>query len=165
MKTLFPLFYMFSAMTLSAAIDVITLPYGESCNIASPAKVASIECFSTVEEGTYSLKRETILSGERQEITSHALTNFTYSVVTTNTLGAATTNTLSRPHPLPFPETMTLYWTNSLITSHATTNVIPCVTAVFTNDVSSGSYIGPGDILFTLEDDTFRGKLYIYLER
>jgi len=153
------------ALSCAAALDVVALGHGESFEVARPAKVAAIECFSDPTNGTWSLKRETVLMGERLEVTEHATTNFAYFVVTTNALGAATTNILSRPHPVPYPDTMTGYWTNATVTAWATTNSTPIVARAFTNAVSAASYLAPGDRLFTLDTDTFRGKLNVYLEQ
>ena len=148
-----------------AALDVITLGHGESFEVARPAKVAAIECFSDPTNGTYSLKRETVLMGERLDVSEHASTNISYSVVTTNALGVASTNVLSRPHPVPYPDTMTGYWTNRAVTAWSTTNAVPIVAAAFTNAVEAATWLAPGDKLFTLEADTFRGKLNIYIEK
>lgn len=156
---------LFAAMAATAAIDVITLGHGESFEVARPAKVAAIECFSDPTNGTYSLKRETVLFGERLDVVEHASTNLAYYVVTTNTLGVASTNVLSRPHPVPYPDTMTGYWTNETVTAWSTTNAVPIVSAAFTNDVEAATWLAPGDKLFTLEADTFRGKLNIYIEK
>jgi hypothetical protein len=60
---------------------------------------------------------------------------------------------------------MTGYWTNATVTAWATTNSTPIVARAFTNAVSAASYLAPGDRLFTLDTDTFRGKLNVYLEQ
>ena len=94
----------------------------------------------------------------------HSWTNFAYYVVTTNALGVASTNVLLRPHPVPYPDTMTGYWTNATVTTWSTTNAVPVVAAAFTNAVEAETWLAPGDKLFTLDADTFRGKLNIYIE-
>ena len=166
MKKMMAIFVAFaSALCADAALDVITLGHGESFEVARPAKVAAIECFSDPTNGTFSLKRETVLFGERLDVSEHASTNLAYYVVTTNTLGVASTNVLSRPHPVPYPDTMTGYWTNATVTAWATTNAVPTVSAAFTNAVEAATWLAPGDRLFTLEADTFRGKLNIYIEK
>lgn len=166
MKKMMAIFVAFaSALCADAALDVITLGHGESFEVARPAKVAAIECFSDPTNGTYSLRRETLLMGERLDIEEHALTNFAYCVVTTNALGVASTNVLSRPHPVPYPDTMTGYWTNQAVTAWSTTNAVPVVAAAFTNDVEAATWLAPGDKLFTLDADTFRGRLNIYIEK
>ena len=155
----------FAALAADAALDVITLGHGESFEVARPAKVAAIECFSNPTNGTYSLKRETVLMGERLDVEELAATNFTYCVVTTNSLGVAATNVLDRPHPIPYPPTMTGYWTNAHVTAWAVTSAVPVVEKTFTNDVSAATWLAPGDRLFTLPDDTFRGRLNVFIER
>ena len=166
MKKMMAIFVAFaSALCADAALDVITLGHGESFEVARPAKVAAIECFSDPTNGTYSLRRETLLMGERLDIEEHALTNFAYCVVTTNALGVASTNVLSRPHPVPYPDTMSGYWTNQAVTAWSTTNAVPVVAAAFTNDVEAATWLAPGDKLFTLDADTFRGRLNIYIEK
>lgn len=137
-----------SALCADAALDVVTLGHGESFEVARPAKVAAIECFSDPADGTYSLKRETVLFGERLDVAEHA-----------------STNVLSRPHPVPYPDTMTGYWTNATVTAWSTTNAVPVVAAAFTNDVDTGTWLAPGDRLFTLDADTFRGRLNVYIEK
>ena len=148
-----------------AALDVIALGPGESVEVSRAGKVAAVECFSTVADGTYNPKRETVLFGERLDVTEHAATNYAYYVVTTNSLGAASTNVLSRPHPVPYPPTMTGYWTNATVTAWATTNAVPIVAGAFTNDVEAATWLAPGDRLFSPAGDTFRGHLNIYVER
>jgi len=166
MKKMMAIFVAFAfALCADAALDVITLGHGESYEVARPAKVAAIECFSDPTNGTYSLKRETVLMGERLDVAEHSWTNFEYYVVTTNTLGVASTNVLSRPHPVPYPDTMTGYWTNATVTAWSTTNAVPTVVKAFTNAVEAATWLAPGDKLFTLDADTFRGKLNIYIER
>lgn len=166
MKKMMAIFVAFAfALSSGAALDVITLGHGESFEVARPAKVAAIECFSDPTNGTYSLKRETVLFGERLDVVEHASTNFAYYVVTTNALGVASTNVLSRPHPVPYPDTMTGYWTNETVTAWSTTNAVPIVSAAFTNDVGAATWLAPGDRLFTLDADTFRGRLNVYIEK
>ena len=166
MKKMMAIFVAFAfALCADAALDVITLGHGESFEVARPAKVAAIECFSDPTNGTWSLKRETVLMGARLDIEEHALTNLAYYVVTTNALGVASTNVLARPHPIPYPDTMTGYWTNQAVTAWSTTNAVPIVSAAFTNAVEAATWLAPGDKLFTLDADTFRGKLNIYIER
>ena len=165
MKKTFALLAALVTFAASAAIDMVALGYGESVDVTYPAKVAAVECFSDPTNGTYSLKKETTVPGVRYDVEEHALTNFTYSVVTTNLTGAVTTNVLDRPHPVPYPETMTGYWTNTVVSAWNTTNAVPISSATFTNAVEAAAYLAPGDRLFTLEGDTFRGKLYIWLER
>ncbi len=164
MKPTFTALAAICCMAASAAIDVITLGYGETVDVARPAKVLAVECFSDPTNGTYNPKRETTVLGVQEVVTDYSATNFTYSVVTTNALGVATTNVLEVPHPVPLPPTMTGYWTNSLVTTWATTNIVPVRTAVVTNDVAASTWLAPGDTLFTPASDTFRGKLYIYIE-
>lgn len=166
MKKMMAIFVAFAfALCADAALDVITLVHGESFEVARPAKVAAIECFSDPTNGTYSLKRETVLFGERLDVSEHASTNLAYYVVTTNALGVASTNVLSRPHPVPYPDTMTGYWTNATVTTWSTTNTVPVVSKAFTNAVGAATWLAPGDKLFTLDADTFRGKLNIYIEK
>jgi hypothetical protein len=166
MRKMLAIFVAFaSALCADAALDVITLGHGESFEVARPAKVAAIECFSDPTNGTYSLKRETVLFGERLDVVEHASTNFAYYVVTTNALGVTSTNVLSRPHPVPYPDTMTGYWTNETVTAWSTTNAVPIVSAAFTNDVGAATWLAPGDRLFTLDADTFRGRLNVYIEK
>ena len=166
MKKMMAIFVAFAfALSSGAALDVITLGHGESFEVARPAKVAAIECFSDPTHGTYSLKRATVLFGERLDVVEHASTNFAYYVVTTNALGVASTNVLSRPHPVPSPDTMTGYWTNETVTAWSTTNAVPIVSAAFTNDVGAATWLAPGDRLFTLDADTFRGRLNVYIEK
>lgn len=150
----------------NAKTELITLGYGESATVLEPAKVVKLETLSTVAGGTSTPKRISLVMSERDVVTDYALTNFTYSVVTTNaTTGAATTNVLFRPHPLPFPDRMTGYWTNTIVRSWSVTNREPCVAAAFTNAVEANGFVAPGDTIFTPATDTFRGKLNIYLER
>lgn len=153
------------ALCADAALDVIALGHGESVEVSRAGKVAAVECFSTVADGTYNPKRETVLFGEHLDVTEHAATNFAYYVVTTNSLGAYATNVLSRPHPIPYPPTMTGYWTNATVTAWATTNAVPIVSQTFTNDVEAATWLAPGDRLFCPAGDTFRGWVYIYVER
>ncbi len=164
MKPTFTALAAICCMAAFAAIDVITLGYGETVDVSRPAKVVAVECFSNPADGTYNPKRETLIFGTELDITQFATTNFTYSVVTTNTLGVATTNVLEVPHPMPLPDIATAYWTNTLVTSWATTNVVPVLTKAFTNDIEAASYLAPGDTIFTPATDTFRGKLNIYIE-
>ena len=165
-KIILLLLILFSFMTMFAAIDVIQIGHGDTYTILSPAKVIGVECFSTVADGTYNPKRETVVMSTEDRVTDFALTNFTYSVVTTNaTTGAATTNVLSRPHPIPYPDTMTGYWTNELVTAWSVTNTVPVLGTAVTNDVEANSFLAPGDTVFCPSTDTFRGKLLIYLER
>ena len=167
MKKLFSaLAILFAATVANAALEAVQIGYGESYTALSPAKVVGIECFSTVPGGTYNPKRETVVMTTEDVVTDYALTNFTYSVVTTNaTTGAAVTNVLSRPHPIPYPDTMTAYWTNSVITAWSVTNTVPVLGTAVTNDVEASTFLAPGDTVFTPSTDTFRGKLLIYLEK
>lgn len=151
-------------IALFAAIGIIELPYGETVEVAEPQKVLAIECLSSVASGTYTPKKETLLMGEEAVVTPHAFTNFTYSVVTTNSLGVATTNVLDRPHPMPLPDVMTAYWTNTVVTGWSETNMVPIVSATLTNAVEASSFLAPGDKLFCPAANTFRGKLKIYTE-
>ena len=146
-----------------ASVDVIRIGHGEAYTVLSPAKVIGIECFSTVDGGTCNPKRETIVMTTENRVTDHAVTNFTYSVVTTNA-ETTVTNVLARPHPIPYPETMTGYWTNSVVTSWSVTNTVPVVGTAITNNVSTNAFLSPGDTIFTPSTDTFRGKLLIYTE-
>lgn len=128
-----------------------------SVEISVPAKVLSLDV------GGASVKFERITSGTEERVTEHALTNFTYSVVTTNaTTGAATTNVLSRPHPIPYPDTMIGYWTNEIVRTWAVTNVVPIVTSAVTNDVETNTYLAPGDAVFSAD---ISGKGIIFIER
>ena len=149
-----------------ASVDVIQIGHGDTYTTLSPAKVIGVECFSTVADGTYNPKRETVVMSTEDRVTDFALTNFTYSVVTTNaTTGAATTNVLSRPHPIPYPDTMTGYWTNTVVTAWSVTNTVPVLGTSVTNDVEANSFLAPGDTVFCPSTDTFRGKLLIYVEK
>ena len=165
MRKLFTITCSLFAIAAIAALDVIALGPGEAVEVSRAGKVAAVECFSTVADGTYNPKRETVLMGERLDVTEHAATNYAYYVVTTNSLGASSTNVLSRPHPIPYPPTMTGYWTNATVTAWATTNAVPIVAGTFTNDVEAATWIAPGDRLFCPPGDTFRGRLNIYVER
>lgn len=165
MRKLFTITCSLFAIAAIAALDVIALGPGEAVEVSRAGKVAAVECFSTVADGTYNPKRETVLMGERLDVTEHAATNYAYYVVTTNSLGAYATNVLSRPHPIPYPPTMTGYWTNETVTAWATTNAVPIVAGTFTNDVEAATWIAPGDRLFCPPGDTFRGRLNIYVER
>jgi len=165
MKHTFAMLATLATFAALAAIDLITLGYGESAEVSHPAKVLAVECRSTVAGGTYTPKRETVVMGERLDVTERAATNFTYSVVTTNSLGVATTNVLDRPHPVPYPPTMTGYWTNTVVTAWSTTNAVPVVAQAFTNGVEAGAYLAPGDVIFCPATNTFRGRLDIFVER
>ena len=165
-KLIFTACIVLAAGLLNAAVDVIQIGHDDTYTTLAPAKVIGVECFSTVADGTYNPKRETVVMSTEDRVTDFALTNFTYSVVTTNaTTGAATTNVLSRPHPIPYPDTMTAYWTNELVTAWAVTNTVPVLGTAVTNDVEANSFLAPGDTVFCPTTDTFRGKLLIYIEK
>ena len=153
-----------AAAAANAAIDVIGLGYGETADVLTPGRVVGVECLSTVAGGTCNPKRETLVMTTAETVTEWATTNYSYTVVTTNDLGSVT-NVLTRPHPLPYPDTMTGYWTNAAVTAWSVTNTVPAVGAAITNNVSTNAFLAPGDTIFTPASDTFRGKLLIYVER
>lgn len=164
---LFAIVFFLSAFALCAfaKYDVIELPtyIGPSLDITTPCKVVYLDNLSVNSVG--GLYCERICTAERDEVTAHALTNFTYSVVTTNTIGVATTNVLTRPHPIPYPPTMTGYWTNTVVNAWSVTNRVPYVYNATTNEVSVQSYpyLLPGDRLYHdgTEDDGGKWKILI----
>ena len=147
-----------------AGIETISIGHNESASVPVACRVVGIECATSVANGTFTPQRERLVMAEREVVTPHAFTNHTYSVVTTN--GAATvTNVLSRPHPLPFPDTLKAYWTNEVVTAWSVTNLVPYVAAAVTNNVSTNIFLAPGDVVFTPATDTFRGRVILFVER
>jgi len=148
-----------AATAILAGVGFLDIPpSGIAVAISEGGKVAWIDSVSTNAAWTPTVKAVRESWRNVEDIQTTVATNYTYSVVWTNDMGTVFTNVLESL-PSSLAPTVTGFWTNIVVKTTSTTNIVYSLVAAETNTVTAGTtYVAPGDavMLSTNADDTAR---------
>lgn len=149
------------------AYETVSLGKADVLTVREVVQVKAIELVDVDSSATHVAKKVSTILGERTEVTARAATNFVYTLVSTNDYGTVSTNVTAFDQTpfLPAAEYVQSYTTNSTVVSWSVTNVVPVVSGTVTNTVDVNTWLAPGDVLFFPADDTFTGKVRLFLEK
>lgn len=181
-KNLLSILALAAAFAAHGALDVITVPTGETVTCPWAAKVVSARVLSTVAAGTATAK--SVTSIEIMAPVTNVVnlgTNYTYTVISTQYVGSAwatVTNTVP-VDPSPWgTENWTGFTTNSVVlyatnvtweassrvvSTNALTAAITCSGGVGAGDGGTKPYIAPGEPIFI--EGTAKGRVQLFVER